>query len=76
MNHIPFDTSDGLEQADVLRVLRTHMSDCDRDGGRIACYKGGDYVRSVLIEQDLFRLHLNCMKCPKWMDFEYCLDTW
>ena len=70
IHRIPFNTSDGLQQADVLRVLRTHLSDCDRDGGRIACYKGGDYVRSVLIELDLFRLDLNCLKCPKWMDFE------
>ena len=70
IHRIPFNTSDGLEQADVLRVLRTHLSDCDRDGGRIVCYKGGDYVRSTLIELDLFRLDLNCLKCPKWMDFE------
>ena len=70
IHRIPFNTSDGLEQADVLRVLRTHLSDCDRDGGRIAFYKGGDYVRSALIELDLFRLDLNCLKCPKWMDFE------
>ena len=51
-------------------VLRTHLSDCDRDGGRIACYKGGDYVISAVIELDLFRLDLKCLKCPKWMDFE------
>ena len=70
IHRITFNTSDGLEQADVLRVLRTHLSDCDRHGGRIACYKGGDYVRSALIELDLFRLDLNCLKCPKWMDFE------
>ena len=70
MNHIPFNTSDGLEQADILRVLRTHLSGCGQDGGRIACYKGGDYIRSVLIELDLFRLDLNYLKCPKWMDFE------
>ena len=69
-NRYAYNTSDGLQQADVLRVLRTHLSDCDRDGGRIACYKGGDYIRSVLIELDLFRLDLNCLKCPKWMDFE------
>ena len=70
IHRIPFNASDGLEQTDFLRVLRTHLSDCDRDGGRIACYKGGDYVRSTLIELDLFRLDLNCLKCPKWMDFE------
>ena len=70
IHRIPFNASDGLEQADVLRVLRTHLSDCDRHGGRIACYKGGDYVRSTLIELDLFRLDLNCLKCPKWMGFE------
>ena len=67
---IPFNTSDRLEQVDVLRVLRTHLSACDRDGGRVARYKGGDYVRSVLIELDLFRVDLKCLKCPKWMDFE------
>ena len=70
IHRIPFNTSDGLEQADVLRVLHTHLSDCDRDGGRITCYKGGDYVRSTLIELDLFKLDLNCLKCRKWMDFE------
>ena len=70
MNHIPFNTSNGLEQADILRVLRTHLSGCGQDGGRIACYKGEDYIRSVLIELDLFRLDLNCLKCPKWIDFE------
>ena len=67
IHRIPFNASDGLDQADVLRVLRTHLPDCDRHGGRIACYKGGDYVRSTLIELDLFRLDLNCLKCPKWM---------
>ena len=70
IHRIPFNASDGLEQADVLRVLSTHLSDCDRHGGRFACYKGGDYVRSTLIELDLFRLDLNCLKCPKWMGFE------
>ena len=70
IHRIPFNTRDGLEQADVLRVLRTHLSDCDRDGGRITCCKGRDYVRSTFIELDLFRLDLNCLKCPKWMDFE------
>ena len=70
IHRIPFNTSDGFQPADVLRVLRTDLSDCDRDGGRIACFKGGDYVRSVVIELDLFRLDLNCLKCSKWMDFE------
>ena len=70
IHRIPFNASDGLDQADVLRVLRTHLPDCNRHGGRIACYKGGDYVRSTLIELDLFRLDLNCLKCPKWMGSE------
>ena len=61
---IRFDAKNGYLQSNAKNIIASIFSDCIHES-YIVCYKGGDYLRVMLGELNMYRYDLNFSDCPK-----------